>query len=41
MKFTLGQIVADVSGEYIGVLLGLKVKKDTRIKVVAEEKQAN
>jgi len=41
MEFTLGQIVTSVSGEYIGELEGNKPKRDTRLKVMVEEKKAN
>ena len=40
MEFTLGQVVTSVKGEYLGELEGGKQKKDTRMKIFAEEKKA-
>lgn len=41
MEFTLGQIVTTATGEYFASLEGKKVKKDTKIKITAEEKKAD
>lgn len=41
MDFTLGQIVTTATGEYFAKLEGKKPKKDTQIKITADEKKAD
>lgn len=41
VNFTLAQIVTTATGEYTTQLEGKKPKKDTKIKITAEEKKAN